>query len=95
MLGSAVLLIAVLAVIDRNNSPPPNGLLPLTLFILILGIGCALGMETGKILLRLHSMIIYFSGYAINPARDLGPRLLTSFVGYGAAVYSFRKCALL
>lgn len=76
MLATAVLLISVLSVTDKHNSPPPNGLLPLTLFILILGIGCALGMETG---------------YAINPARDLGPRLLTSFVGYGTAVYKFRS----
>ncbi|GLB39785.1 putative MIP aquaporin (TC 1.A.8) family protein [Lyophyllum shimeji] len=74
-LATAVLLIVVLAVTDRHNSPPPNGLLPLTLFLLILGIGVALGMETG---------------YAINPARDLGPRLLTSMVGYGKAVYTYR-----
>jgi len=75
-LATAVLLIVVLATTDRGNSPPPNGLLPLTLFLLILGIGAALGMETG---------------YAINPARDLGPRLLTSMVGYGKAVYTFRN----
>ncbi|PFH53456.1 hypothetical protein AMATHDRAFT_73290 [Amanita thiersii Skay4041] len=75
-LASAVLMIVVLATIDKHNSPPPNGLFPLVIFIVILGIGAALGMETG---------------YAINPARDLGPRLLTSMVGYGKAVYTFRR----
>lgn len=65
-----MLLLVVFAVTDRNNGPPPAGLVPLTIFFVILGIGVALGMETG---------------YAINPARDLGPRLLTSMVGYGKA----------
>lgn len=32
------------------------------------------------------------AGYAINPARDLGPRLLTSMVGYGKVVYTFKQC---
>ncbi|KAK7032631.1 hypothetical protein VNI00_012895 [Paramarasmius palmivorus] len=74
--ASAVLLIAVFAFIDKKNHAPPAGLLPVPLFILILGIGACLGMQTG---------------YAINPARDLGPRILTSMVGYGTQVYSFRK----
>ncbi|KAJ7628580.1 major intrinsic protein superfamily membrane channel protein [Roridomyces roridus] len=67
-MASAVLLIMVLATTDPNNSPPPAGLFPLILFLLILGIG-----------------------YAINPARDLGPRILTSMVGYGTQVYTFRN----
>ncbi|KAJ7481632.1 putative aquaporin 4 [Mycena latifolia] len=75
-LATAVLLIMVLATTDTHNSPPPPGLLPLVLFILILGLGACLGMETG---------------YAVNPARDLGPRLLTSMVGYGSQVYTFRN----
>ncbi|KAF7299691.1 hypothetical protein HMN09_00974600 [Mycena chlorophos] len=75
-LGTAVLLVMVLAVNDKNNLPTPNGLAPLFLFVLILGIGTSLGMQTG---------------YAINPARDLGPRLLTSMVGYGSQVYTFRN----
>lgn len=31
------------------------------------------------------------SGFAVNPARDLGPRILTSIAGWGGQVYSFRK----
>lgn len=45
--GTAVLLIAVLATIDRGNLSPPHGLFPVVLFVLILGIGASLGMETG------------------------------------------------
>ncbi|KAJ6585236.1 aquaporin-like protein [Mycena capillaripes] len=75
-LATAVLLIVVLAINDKKNCPPPAGLAPLVLFVLILGIGASLGMETA---------------YAINPARDLGPRLLTSMVGYGKQVYTFRN----
>ncbi|KAI0632398.1 aquaporin [Trametes polyzona] len=75
-LGTAVLLIVVMAIGDARNGPPPAGLAPLVLFIMILGIGAALGMQTG---------------YAINPARDLGPRLLTAMVGYGSDVFTFRN----
>ncbi|KAI0357465.1 aquaporin [Trametes cingulata] len=75
-LGTAVLLIVVCAINDARNGPPPSGLAPLVLFIMILGIGASLGMQTG---------------YAINPARDLGPRILTAMVGYGADVFTFRS----
>ncbi|KAJ7677426.1 putative aquaporin 4 [Mycena rosella] len=75
-LATAVLVVVVLAIGDRKNCPPPAGLAPLVLFVLILGIGACLGMETG---------------YAINPARDLGPRILTAMVGYGSQVFTFRK----
>ncbi|KAF9557543.1 putative aquaporin 4 [Agrocybe pediades] len=75
-LGTTILLIVVLAMNDKKNSPPPAGLGPLILFLLILGIGTSLGMETG---------------YAINPARDLGPRILTAMVGYGKDVFTFRN----
>lgn len=45
--ATAVLVIVVLATTDKGNAPPPPGLLPLVLFIVILGLGACLGMETG------------------------------------------------
>ena len=76
-----MLLLVVCALTDPRNAPPPPGLLPLAMFFTILAIGLGLGMQTG---------------YAINPARDLGPRILTAMVGYGkegspsALVYRIR-----
>ncbi|KZT09234.1 aquaporin [Laetiporus sulphureus 93-53] len=76
IVGAAALLLVVCAFGDKNNGPPPAGLVPLALFITILGIGASLGMQTG---------------YAINPARDFGPRLLTAMVGYGKEVFTYRN----
>ncbi|KAK7039210.1 hypothetical protein VNI00_010115 [Paramarasmius palmivorus] len=75
-LATAILILVILAVTDKHNSPPPCGLLPLVLFVLILGIAASLGINTS---------------FAINPARDLGARILTSMVGYGSAVYTYRN----
>jgi aquaglyceroporin related protein len=46
--GTAVLVFVVFAATDKKNNGPPNGLLPLTLFLLLLGLGAALGMQTCK-----------------------------------------------
>jgi len=46
---------------------------PLCLFFLIFGLGSCFGWETG---------------YAINIARDFGPRLMSYAVGYGPEVWS-------
>jgi aquaglyceroporin related protein, other eukaryote len=46
-LATAMLMMVILAAIDKRNNPPPKGLLPLVIFIVILGIGVSLGMETG------------------------------------------------
>ena len=94
-LGTAILLITLLAFTDRQNHPLPNGLLPVALFILFLGLGGSLGMETGTaysfVPYPLSNLTAILTGWAVNPARDFGPRLLTSMVGYGKAVYSYRK----
>jgi len=41
-----ILVFGILAILDKKSSPPPNGLAPLAVFILVLGIGTSLGMET-------------------------------------------------
>jgi aquaglyceroporin related protein len=46
-LATAMLMIGILAVTDKRNSAPSGGVVPLALFVLILGIGGALGMQTG------------------------------------------------
>jgi len=76
VLATAILLIVVLAVTDKRNGPPPHGLVPLVLFITILGEGACLGMQTA---------------YALNPARDLGPRLMCWMAGYGREVWNYRS----
>ncbi|KAF8748616.1 MIP aquaporin family [Rhizoctonia solani] len=74
-LGTAVLLLVLAAITDKRNGPPPSGLVPLAVFITILGEGACLGMQTG---------------YAINPARDLGPRLMCWIAGYGRELWTYR-----
>lgn len=80
------MLISVLAFTDRHNGPPPPGLVPLAIFVLILGIGAAFGSQTGGGSFRNNTdqILKVYQGYAINPARDLGPRILTAMVGYGS-----------
>jgi len=74
-IGTAILLMVIMAVTDKKNGPPPAGLVPLVLFMTLLGISASLGMETS---------------FALNPARDFGPRVFTAMV-YGRQVFTFRK----
>jgi glycerol uptake facilitator protein len=71
-LATAVLLIGVRALTDRRNAAPGGYVEPLALGALVWAIGLSLGGLTG---------------YAINPARDLGPRLASAVLGWGSAVF--------
>lgn len=71
-IASAMLVLVIFALKDDANLGAGN-LVPLALFFLIFGLGATLGWETG---------------YAINLARDFGPRLFTYFIGYGHEVWS-------
>ena len=46
--GTAILALMIAAASDKYNMAPPQGLLPLTLFIVLLGLGVAHGMQTCK-----------------------------------------------
>ncbi|EEQ34931.1 glycerol channel [Microsporum canis] len=71
-IASTILMFCIFALADDKNLGAGN-LMPLGLFFLIFGIGACFGWETG---------------YAINLARDFGPRLMTYFLGYGHEVWS-------
>ncbi|KAJ6524167.1 putative aquaporin 4 [Mycena capillaripes] len=75
VLGTAILVLVIVALTDKKSTAPPPGLFPLAIFLVILGISLSLGMQTG---------------FSLNPARDFGPRLLSAAVGYPGTVFSFR-----
>jgi glycerol uptake facilitator protein len=67
LIGTALLVGIVLAVIDNLNLPPKGNLAPWIVGSIVAGIGMSFGANTG---------------YAINPARDFGPRLFAWFAGW-------------
>jgi glycerol uptake facilitator protein len=71
-LGTAVLLFGVRAISDRRNASPGANLEPVLVGVIIAAIGLSLGGLTG---------------YAINPARDFGPRLASALLGWGTSVF--------
>jgi glycerol uptake facilitator protein len=70
IIGTAILLFLILAVTDLRNSAPGVNLAPVVVGFIVVAIGFAWGTN---------------AGYAINPARDFGPRLMSYFTGYGGA----------
>jgi glycerol uptake facilitator protein len=67
-LGTALLVAMILAIVDARNQPVQGNLNPLIIGLLIVAIGASFGLNTG---------------YAINPARDFGPRLwIALFSGF-------------
>jgi glycerol uptake facilitator protein len=70
VIGTAILLFCILAITDARNTAPAANLAPVVIGLLVVAIGMAWGTD---------------AGYAINPARDFGPRLASFFTGYGHA----------
>jgi len=68
IVGTAFLLMFVAAVIDLRNTAVQANLGPLIIGLAVAAIGMSYGAN---------------AGYAINPARDFGPRLFAFFAGWG------------
>jgi glycerol uptake facilitator protein len=69
IVGTAFLVMLVVALIDTRNTAPQSNLGPLLIGFVVAAIGMSYGPN---------------AGYAINPARDFGPRLFTYFEGWGS-----------
>ncbi|QQS48379.1 MAG: MIP family channel protein [Acidobacteriota bacterium] len=70
--GTALLMLVISAIGDARNNSTGN-LGPLAVGFLVTVIGMSFGFN---------------AGYAINPARDLGPRLFTFIGGWGSEVFT-------
>ncbi|NXG12867.1 AQP3 protein, partial [Grallaria varia] len=71
--ATIMLVLGILAIHDEKNNPALKGTQPLLTGLLVLGIGLGMGMNTG---------------YAINPSRDLPPRIFTALAGWGTEVFT-------
>ena len=72
IVGTAFLLMFVLALTDERNQPPKSNLAPLLIGLAVAAIGMSFGAN---------------AGYAINPARDLGPRFFAWLTGWGRVAF--------
>lgn len=72
--GTALLVGLIFAITDGRNQPVQGNVNPLIIGLLIVAIGSSFGLNTG---------------YAINPARDFGPRLWIAIVSGGASLTSY------
>uniref|UniRef100_A0A4W5PZK3 Aquaporin 9b n=1 Tax=Hucho hucho TaxID=62062 RepID=A0A4W5PZK3_9TELE len=77
VIGTAALILCILAIIDGKNIGAPKGMEPLCIGLIIMAIGVSMGLNCG---------------YPINPARDLGPRLFTAVAGWGMEVFRAGGC---
>ena len=68
IVGTAFLVMLVVAVIDARNTAVGSNLGPLIIGFIVAAIGASYGAN---------------AGYAINPARDFGPRLFAYLAGWG------------
>ncbi|WP_288695222.1 MIP/aquaporin family protein [uncultured Brachyspira sp.] len=67
VVGTFILIFLILTTGDANNTPAGANLGPIIVGLIIVAIGTSFG---------------FMHGYAINPARDLGPRLFAVLVGF-------------
>jgi glycerol uptake facilitator protein len=67
VIGTAALVLFIFAVTDEYNTPVHGNLAPLIVGFIVVAIGISFGAN---------------AGYAINPARDFGPRMFAWMAGW-------------
>lgn len=72
IVGTAFLVMLVVAIIDLRNTAVKANLGPLVIGFVVAAVGMSYGAN---------------AGYAINPARDLGPRLFTWMAGWDGLAF--------
>uniref|UniRef100_A0A3Q3VQM7 Uncharacterized protein n=1 Tax=Mola mola TaxID=94237 RepID=A0A3Q3VQM7_MOLML len=73
IVGTGMLMLCILSLNEKRNTPAPTELIPAIVGVIVLGISVSM---TGN------------CGGAINPARDLGPRLFMLTAGWGTEVFT-------
>jgi len=73
VLATALLLLGIFAIVDTRNNGTPKGLEPIAIGLLVTSLAFSLALNSGGVM---------------NPARDLGPRLLTAIAGWGTEVFT-------
>ncbi|HEX3804946.1 MAG TPA: MIP/aquaporin family protein [Solirubrobacteraceae bacterium] len=72
IVGTFFLVLFVWAVGDEFNLPVGNNLAPFVVGLIVLAVGISFGAN---------------AGYAINPARDFGPRMFALIAGWGKVAF--------
>jgi glycerol uptake facilitator protein len=73
LVGTAILVVLIAALIDHRNQAPAGNMAPLIIGFVVAVISCSYGTNAGA---------------ALNPARDLGPRLFAYLAGWGKLALS-------
>lgn len=73
IVGTAILVLLIAALIDHRNQAPAGNMAPLTIGFIVAVISCSYGTNAGA---------------ALNPARDFGPRLFAYLAGWGKLALS-------
>lgn len=68
VVGTGILLLAIVAILDKRNTAVRGNLAGFMIGLVVVAVGLSFGAN---------------AGYAINPARDLGPRLFAYLAGWG------------
>lgn len=72
-IGTTLFVTGIMSVADKIRDPLPNSMSAIMVGFLLFVVGNSIG---------------YNAGFAVNPARDFGPRFFTFIAGWGSQVFS-------